>query len=469
MNRFDSTGWLIRDKGLHYLATSRGWFTLTDVPHGSGSERPARVRGVLVDDLTIRVEGIELGDAADGPDRRRPDLVVGGRTELYEASRLRLAVQQWLAARGYVHVTLPHVWFRTEEYGAPEYTLGHRALGTREDLRLLQSPELPLYYALVEGMEPCWTFGRCYRHEVVHDPDLDGNYLLEFEQMVVGASHTSLEEMMDVAQELVRHLAAEVAVTIRDEDYRRLDGLVARGVDVPHLDDLLLFAAPGSWPPRARQLLTERLLSAGASLYRLDPEGPRPVSSDDLEDLVTRPAGMRLGVRPAADDEGRARRLLDVAATMAASGDDVDRLVALQWNPTWSLHPDLRWSEGEQSDSSLDVRSFTSARTVAPDGSTVIRDAELHLGGVEVVHVREYAPVRQLREQAAEAGAAADLHYLDRAHGSGPPGMVGLFVGWERLVSVLLGLPGLDRTLLFPRSGDGTLRTMATAAPGSGT
>ncbi|MCM0638962.1 amino acid--tRNA ligase-related protein [Cellulomonas wangsupingiae] len=464
MNVFDSTGWLIRDKGQHYLATSRGWFTLTDVPRGYGTEVPARVRGTL-DGMTVRVEELRVGVLAATPAPRRPDHVVHGRTELSEASRLRLEAQQWLAGRGYTHVTLPHVWFRTEEYGATEYALGHPALGARDDLRLLQSPELPLFFALAEGLEPCWTFARCYRHEVVHDPDRDGNYLLEFEQLVVGASHTSLEELMRAAQDLVAHLAARVGVTITDDHYRVLDGRGASGAaGTVTLDDLQLFSIPSSWPARARELLTDRLRDAGARLYRLDSDGPSALEQDDP---VTGTGGeVRLGALPAADDGGRVRRILDVAGTMAGAGDDVDRLVALQWNPTWSMHPDLQWGDGEQSDSSLAVRSFTSARTTTPDGRTVIRDAELHLGGVEVVHVREYAAVDDLAKQAADAGAAADLGYLNRSGEVAPPGMVGLFVGWERLVAVLCGLSGVDRTLLFPRGGDGTLRTVSDSSRG---
>jgi hypothetical protein len=262
---------------------------------------------------------------------------------------------------------------------------------------------------------------------------------------------------MSIAEMFIAHLASLVNVSIDTEDYRRID--LRQDLSGPelNLDDLILFTVPAAWTSRPRRVLFERLISKQARIFTVDADGPAELTDAAISEVCDSHQEERLGVLPVGDEAASVRRLLDIAGTMAGSSEDASRLAALQWNPTWSMHPHLSWRPGEQQDSGLTVRSFTSARVARSTGETLIRDAELHMAGVEVAHVREYASVPAMMEQAEEAGSPADLSYLENTGDVAPPGMVGLFFGWERLVSVLLGLSGVDRAVLFPRQGSGYL------------
>jgi hypothetical protein len=455
MDTFDRSGWLIRDRGQVFLATGGGWFTLKSVPPEAGSERPARVIGHHLDPTTVEVVTLRTS----GPDRdggSRPPLVRSSCAGILAASGLRSAARTWMRERGFPYVTLPQVWYRSEEYGEREFEVRHPRQGM--DLYLLQSSELPLYLALVAGMGHHYTFGRCFRHEVVHDPDDDGKYLMEFEQLVLGMSMSDLEEGIALGEQLVMYLAERCGVAMAAETFLRNDHLTAAGHgrgSLPSLNDLILFAVPGTWPRQAVVLLVRRLVEVEARLYLWDGEGrPRSCEPDDLESLAGQE--LRLAIEPAPGRESELARILDVARTMMGA-DGIGQAVAQQWNPTWEIHPPLEWRPDEQRQSDLRVRSFTSATATAADGSTMVRDAELYVGGIEMIHVREYPDVPSLIDQAAHAGALGTFDYLRDHAGTAPEGMVGLFIGWERLCSVLLGERSAHDILPFPRAGDGSL------------
>jgi hypothetical protein len=89
-------------------------------------------------------------------------------------------------------------------------------------------------------------------------------------------------------------------------------------------------------------------------------------------------------------------------------------------------------------------------------------DAELHIRDLEVAHVRECAGAADFSRNLAASGLSdseARRRYAQvmRALAKHPGGLVGAFIGWERLASVLFGGKGADEALLFPRSGSGAL------------
>lgn len=444
---FDRVGWLRPENDQWCVDTVEGTFILAGDEVPSDGRRLARVRGTERDGNVVDVASIDLAPAAD-----RLPLMVARARRLHLAARLRQRAIEWLGERGFDFVTLPTVWYRTEEYGAPEFALSHPS-HVADDLRLLQSPELPLLTALAEGMGPCYTFGRCYRHELDHDPSRSSSYLMEFEQFVLASSFSSLEEMMAVAEQLVAALASEVGVLVEESDFARF-GRTARTVrrpDVPHFDDMVFLTVPAPGTSGSDQSLPSILEETSAKIWRLDADGSyTPVESA---------AALRAGDRVALHVEEDRRHVLEqVVLDLRRSSVEADSVAQRQWNPTWSMLPTLAWRPGEESDSSLPVRAFTSAPVTAPDdGDDLIADAELHLGGTEVVHVREYADVLTVISQADKHGAPGIYDYLaDRAEVA-PPGMVGAFIGWERLTGVLLGAAGADEMLLFPRRGDGNL------------
>ncbi len=470
------SGWLVRDKGTHYLMTDHGWYELPGLERdmlrsrGITVESPVLVTGkrkgsTALETVEIKGTATETGPvpALNQPgvprtSPRRPHFAVHPVPHLHIASRLRGIVHQWLRDKTFPEVVFPSVWTQSEEYGAEEFGLAHSELKAESSgrLKLLQSPEFPLWTALAEGLDRAFSFGRCFRYEGNPRPGHHGDYLLEFEQLVIARSFTTLEEMMGLAEDLIVTLCQELNYDINKSDFHRVapPGLAPDSLaDGLGIEDVTLFTVPSSWNTRARQILKERLQAAGARVHGLE-------SSLHAEGAEERWA-VELGHDPV-----QARRILDIAVGHASSTTSATGMNAttLQWNPTWNLFPTLRWRADEGADSRHDTRSVTSRRVTAADGTVCIADAELYLAGREVVHVREFSSADQFQENLRLAGVehTADWYpYLNRALPQSPPGAVGIYIGWERLLSVLTGMESAAQMQLFPRHGDGSATTAA--------
>lgn len=447
-------GWLIRDKGTDYLATMRGWIELEGVPRGLPREAPAMVFGERTEPTRLTVAKIEVDASAAAGTRRRPRLAVRPAGHLSTASRLRRAAREWLVERGFDEIALPMIWARSEEYGAEEFQLRHSRIGDI-DLRILQSPEFPLYTALAEGLDRSFTFGRCFRYEAGDGAASSEHYLMEFEQLVFATTFEGLGDCMVRVEELIRALAKAVGVDLDDVDFlvsapEGMSDVTTNGRAV-ELERVALFTVPATWPAAARRILLDRLEQAGASVIVLD-------GDDDA--MQRGGTEVRLAVETGEDLAAAVHRILDTAASYVMPGGQISAAVALQWNPAWEAYLPLEWREGEQSESAYPVRSITSRRETDADGNERIADAELYLKGIEVAHVRAYADRAQFEGNLGKAGITdpeGRFGYLLTALESAPPGMVGMFIGWERLLTVLEGLLATQDAQLYPRDGTGRL------------
>ncbi|MFD7235992.1 amino acid--tRNA ligase-related protein [Streptomyces syringium] len=473
----DVAGWLVRDKGTHYLMTDRGWYELQSLDRdmlrarGIAPENPVLVTGVRKGPTALETVDIKGAVTETGPapahnqpgtsrtSPRRPHFAVHPVPHLHTASRLRGIVHQWLRDKEFPEIVFPSIWTQSEEYGAEEFGLGHSELkgDTSGRLKLLQSPEFPLWTALAEGLDRAFGFGRCFRYEGSPRPGYRDDYLMEFEQLVIARGFTTIDEMTGLAEDLILTLCQELGYAIEKSDFHRVapSGLgpdtLADGL---RIEDVSLFTVPPSWNSRARHVLRERLQTAGARVHGLNGT-PGAANVEGAEERWA----VELG-----DDPTQARRILDIAVGHASSTTSTTGMNAttLQWNPTWNLFPTLRWRPEEGSDSSHDTRSITSRRVTAADGTECIADAELYLAGREVVHVREFTDADQFQENLRLAGAEHTAHwypYLRRALPQAPPGTVGIYIGWERLLSVLTGVESAAQMQLFPRHGDGKAPT----------
>jgi elongation factor P--beta-lysine ligase len=447
-------GWLIRDKGTDYLATMRGWIELEGVPRGLPREAPAMVFGERTEPTRLTVAKIEVDSTGAVGARRRPRLAVRPAGHLSTASRLRQTAREWLVERGFDEIALPMIWARSEEYGAEEFRLEHSRIDDI-DLRILQSPEFPLYTALAEGLDRSFTFGRCFRYEAGDGAASSEHYLMEFEQLVFATTFEGLGDCMAQVEDLVRTLAKAVGVDLDDVDFlvsapEGMPDVAAKGRAV-ELERVALFTVPASWPAAARRVLVDRLEQAGASVIVLD-------GDDDL--LRRGGTEVRLAVEIGDEIAATVHRILDTAGSYVMPGNEISAAVALQWNPAWEAYLPLEWREGEESGSAYPVRSITSRRETDADGNERIADAELYLKGIEVAHVRAYADRSQFEENLGKAAITdpeGRFGYLLSALESAPPGMVGMFVGWERLLTVLEGLLATQEAQLYPRDGTGRL------------
>ncbi|WP_327129809.1 amino acid--tRNA ligase-related protein [Streptomyces sp. NBC_01727] len=475
-----ATGWLIVDKGQFFLMTDSGWIEL------KGLDRP-RLKGFAVaPESAVVVEGRRTGErdlavetvrgtlapaAAAKGGGRRPHFAVHPVDRLLKGSRLRGEVHHWARQQGFPELVLPTVWGRSEEYGVEEVRLSHSRLKREKDLILLQSPEFPLWTALAQGIGKLFTFGRCFRYEQFPRQGYEGDYLLEFEQLVLARSFTTVDEMIKLTEDLIRHLAASLGLALESADFFRLlpPGLAADGRHgttgartglASSIDDLLLFTVPEGWNRKALGILLGQLASAGARVHRMDGAG----GLSTAEDWESGPAGGSRWAIEAGQERPRVQRILDVAGSMSDAGQ---RAARGRWNPTWNMYPPLQWGPGEGVENRHLTRSITSRRHQDSAGTEYIADAELYLAGREVVHIREYADAEQFRQGLKLAGVEemeGQYSYLLEALESAPSGMVGIYIGWERLLSVLTGQESAAEGQLFPRFGDGERRGTITPA-----
>lgn len=351
--------------------------------------------------------------------------------------KLRWHAHHWLRTQGFTEVVLPTVWTRSEEYGVEEFSVQHSKKHPDTDLRLLQSPEFPLFTAMAGGVNNCYTFGRCFRFEETADVN-DGNYLMEFEQLVFARNATTLEDMIELSTDLVASLASLAGVHVDPTDFVTLG---PSGLAPTHrtnglaIENLLQFTVPKTWTGTVRQQFQKRLLETGAQVYQLGRDTSTPE---------------RWAIEMAARHRDSVEAILrDVEATER------------HLDPTWNVYPPFLWRPDETTDSTYHIRSITSRRKVAADGTECIADAELYLSSKETIHIRSYADRGQFLENLDASGVpglreryAYLLPIMERA----PTGIVGSFIGWERLVSALLDLPSAADALYFPRAGNGALR-----------
>ncbi|MGW2182437.1 amino acid--tRNA ligase-related protein [Streptomyces sp. NPDC001732] len=358
-------------------------------------------------------------------------------------SKLRWEAHKWLHDQGYAEIVLPSVWAQSEEYGVEEFSLLHSRKSSDLDLRLLQSPEFPLFNAMAEGVTRSYTFGRCYRYEA--DASFsDGNYLMEFEQLVFAQSGTTVEEMVALTDQLVIHLAKALGI---DLDRREFFHLGPGGLVPEHItnglavESLVFLTFPEESTLAHRDQLLKRLTDTGARCFALDESADEP------------------GPQALA---ARQRYLIETNDTNRAVVEEIVREAAGPGlDATWNIYPPFGWRPSEVTDSTYKVRSITSRRKRAADGSECITDAEFYLGGLEVIHIRGYADHTQFLENLQHAGLP-DLRrryeYLLPSLERAPSGMVASFLGWERLIAVLLGLPSASDVPYFPRAGNGAPR-----------
>ena len=420
MSAADLQGWIVRDKGLTYLASDHGWLELHDAdgrPWGSAGLRhqtPVRLIGRRKGAAVV----VERLVSAGTPSARRPPFVVNPPDRLFLADRARRAAHEVLAADGFLGLTLPSAWTLSREYGEEELRISHSRLG--RELFLLQSPEFPMYAALAGGIGRFFGWGRCFRFD---EGEPASRYLMEFEQIDIGGAHMELTEMMALTERVVRAVAEAIGVPIDPGAFEvRCTPPVARDEGGT---DLLVLSLPASFPSRARALVLERLHRARCTVEVL---GDR--------DLAVRWAG----------DSAEVRRVVDAVDRIAATRSDASE--APRWESPLPLEP------GPGSE--YTVGAITSARRTMPDGTSRAEEAELYLFGCEIAHAGLFADAAQFRANLDEAGVTdGRFDWLLALLEDAPPRMAKVGIGWERLLGSLLGGVEPASFLPFPRSGTG--------------
>lgn len=193
-------------------------------------------------------------DLASNPDSRR---IVRVRAEVLRAFR------SVLDERGYVEVETPALQQTHGGAMARPFVTHHRALDMPLFLRI--APELYLKRLLVGGIERVYEIGRNFRNE-----GIDREHNPEFTMMEAYLAYGSYEDMMDLAEALLREAAEAVKGSLRFEyqgreldlesPWRRITLLEAvseavgeqvtlDGTDLPKLAERLGVETDPGWRP----------------------------------------------------------------------------------------------------------------------------------------------------------------------------------------------------------------------------
>ena len=123
-------------------------------------------------------------------------------------SRIISAIRRYLDGQGFLEVETPMLVANAGGAAARPFTTHYNALN--EDVKLRISLELYLKRLIVGGMERVYEIGRVFRNE-----GLDTRHNPEFTLMELYQAYTDYNGMMDLAENLYRHVALEVLGTTK--------------------------------------------------------------------------------------------------------------------------------------------------------------------------------------------------------------------------------------------------------------
>ena len=123
-------------------------------------------------------------------------------------SRIISAIRRYLDGQGFLEVETPMLVANAGGAAARPFTTHYNALD--EDVKLRISLELYLKRLIVGGMERVYEIGRVFRNE-----GLDTRHNPEFTLMELYQAYTDYHGMMDLTENLYRHVAQEVLGTTR--------------------------------------------------------------------------------------------------------------------------------------------------------------------------------------------------------------------------------------------------------------
>ena len=148
--------------------------------------------------------------------QRYTDLIVNPevRDTFVKRSRIISSIRRYLDSQGFMEVETPMLVQNAGGAAARPFETHFNALN--EDLKLRISLELYLKRLIVGGLERVYEIGRVFRNE-----GLDTRHNPEFTLMELYQAYTDYNGMMDLTENLYRHVAKEVlgTTTVKYGDY----------------------------------------------------------------------------------------------------------------------------------------------------------------------------------------------------------------------------------------------------------
>ncbi|MBQ9468343.1 MAG: lysine--tRNA ligase [Clostridia bacterium] len=152
---------------------------------------PEKFHGLTNTDLRYRQRYVDLIMNADTKDT------------MIKRSKIISAIRRYLDEKGFLEVETPMLVSNAGGAAARPFETHFNALD--EDLRLRISLELYLKRLIVGGLEKVYEIGRVFRNE-----GLDTRHNPEFTLMELYQAYTDYHGMMDLTEDLYRHVAKEV-------------------------------------------------------------------------------------------------------------------------------------------------------------------------------------------------------------------------------------------------------------------
>lgn len=419
-------GWLSGQKSDNILASDNGWFELF-TPDGkkfnlnkAAGRVPVSLKGIQEGQRFIVYETLSVGAET----KKRPYFAIHPPTMVFNASKARLAVDEHMSKIGFPQVMLPALWFKSREYGEEELLASHSRLS--QDLFLLQSPEFPMYAALAEGIGRFYCWGRSFRFE----PKQSAKYLMEFEQIDIGISHSSLDEIMMIVEDIVKIVAKSVGVEISHGNFDRSSPSTNEASSIG--SNLFSLQLSEDIPEQVIGIIKQRLDAIKVRYWIAD--RPKPCLMIECEN----------------------DNLVDVQSTIDSFNKIVNGNINSQVIKPFWVTP-LPTQDIDLTMPTKDLQGLTSAR-FSREGRQYCEEAELYVNDIEIAHAGVFASHDAFIDNLAKTNIPISRYdWLLESLKNAPPQMAKVGIGWERLLSALYGVQDASAFQLYPRSGSGEL------------
>jgi aspartyl-tRNA synthetase len=476
----------------------------------AGNENPELATGeveVAVTEIEVLSESDPLPFPIDGAaelneevrlhyrylDIRRPEMTAALRAR----SAAAYLVSDVMRDRGFVNVETPFLTRSTPE-GARDFLVPAR-LRPGHWYALPQSPQLFKQLLMVAGLERYYQLVRCFR-----DEDFRADRQPEFTQIDLEMSFVTREDVIDVAEDLVQRLWAEIAGYQVPRPIPRMtyaDAMARFGSDKPDLrfgceltdltgyfaqTDFRVFQAPhvGAvvMPGGAAQTRKEldgwqdwaRSRGAKGLAYvlidadgRVSDSGPvaRHLSEAERAGLpAAAGAGPLDGVFFAAGPANSARELL--GAARLEIGHRCGLIDPSAWAFTWVVDAPMFEEDGAGGWTAVH-HPFTAplpewADKFAAEPAGALADAyDIVCNGTEIGggSIRIYRP--DMQQQVFDViglsreEARSQFGFLLDALRFGPPPHGGIAFGWDRTLMLLTGRDTIREVIAFPKAASG--------------